>query len=801
VVSKSVPGKEGIPQDIEQLEEDGLTASPEPVTVPPPQPRKRRNRRKAKAQASEKATSKKTRPFFLRFWVLLPLTLGLTALAGGIVLERERQALIRELPNPDLVLTYARPETLTIKAADGMILQKIGPITRDPLKLEKMPKLLVEAFIASEDRRFYQHKGVDYQAIIRALKTNLQAGEVVEGGSTITQQLARIVFLDQDQSFKRKIREALLAQKIESEISKSEILERYLNLVYLGSGAYGVADAAWIYFSKSVDQLTLAEMATIAGLPPAPSVYSPLIDPQLAIKRRNIVLGWMLAEDYITPAEAKAASQEPLEVNPSLPKYYKSLSPYFTIFVQKELAVDISPEDLKKGGLVLETTLNTTWQKIAEENLLEVVDQDGYYENFSQAALVVIDPRTGGIKAMVGGTDFGVSQFNRVTQAQRQPGSTFKTFVYTTAISAGFSPYRTYEDAPITIEGYTPKNYGGRFSGTVSMLDALISSINIVSLKTLLDLGFNPVIQMANHMGIQSELQSTYSLALGASEVNLLELTSAYGTLANKGLYAKPHGISRVLDAEGNVLYDAKSVSATKAVDPDSAAIMTWMLTNVVNRGTGRPAQLDRPVAGKTGTSESARDLWFVGFIPQLVAGVWLGNDDNQPTSGSSGTAAYLWGKVMEEITEKIPVENFPSLPQVENRKPVVKVEPIKPSRVAYGASSDVGEAFEAPESEWSGGGGRSYQDIPETVPDKPAPESGDPDSVEFGDPIPADSGTEPPPPESSGDPVETDPPPEIPVTPEAPEVPVETLPIESSEPPPPPPPPPPPLEFPASSQ
>lgn len=642
---------------------------------------------------------KRHRPFFLRLWFLLLVTLGFGATSGVKALENKRQALIRELPDVSAVLTYTRPNTLIIKATDGTILQKIGSLARDPKTLANIPEKLVQAFIASEDRRFYEHNGVDYQAIARAAKANLAAREVVEGGSTITQQLARIVFLDLDRSWERKIREALLAQQIEKTLTKAQILERYLNLVYLGSGAYGITDAAWTYFSKSLEELSLSEIATLAGIAPAPSAYSPLISPDLAKERRNTVLEWMLKEEYITSQEAELAIQAPLEVNPSPPKYTKSPYPYFTTFVQKELPRYVSSADLERGGLVLETTLNLKWQDIAEANLRRVVERDGYYENFSQAALVVVDPHTGAIPVMVGGTDFATSQFNRVTQAQRQPGSTFKTFVYATAIAAGFSPNKTYEDAPITLDGgYKPKNYGGNYRGTVTMIDALISSINIVSLKTLLDVGFDPVIDVAHRMGIESDLYPAYALALGASEVNLLELTGAYGTLANEGRYLQSHGISRITNAEGKVIYDAATYEPTQVIDRETVSIVTWMLTHVVDFGTGKAARLvDRAVAGKTGTSESARDLWFIGYIPQLVTGVWLGNDDNQKTYGSSSTAAYLWGEVMHEITQDLPVEEFPPLPEVEGREPLIEVAPIKPSKVAHGSVYEVGDRYEDP--------------------------------------------------------------------------------------------------------
>jgi penicillin-binding protein 1A len=591
------------------------------------------------------------------------------------------------LPDVAEVESYARDGTMTIKAGDGSVLQYIGPATRDEIAYDNMPDNLRNAFIASEDRRFYQHKGIDMQAIARAAYANLQEREVVEGASTITQQLARIVFLDQEQTYERKLREALLARKIERQLNKSEVLERYLNLVYLGSGAYGVADAAWVYFSKKVEDLTLAETAMIAGMAPAPSVYSPLVEPDAALSRRNVVLRRMQVAGKITEAEAEAAIAAPLDLNPSSPKNLYSEFPYFTSYVQQRLNEILSPEEIERGGLTVDTTLNVEWQRRAEETVQEAVARWGPGQRFEQAALAAVDPRTGEIKALVGGTEFGETQFNRATQAQRQPGSTFKAFVYTTAIAAGFSPYQSYADAKYVVDGYEPQNYGGGYSGNVSIRRALTSSINIVAVKVLVDVGFQPVIDMAQAMGIESELLSTYSLALGASEVNLLELTSAYGTLANEGMHHRSRAILRITNRYGDVIYDASDLKPQRAVDAETAAIVTWMLEGVVQGGTGSNAAIGRPVAGKTGTSERDRDLWFVGYIPQLVVGVWLGNDDSSPTWGASSTAASTWRLFMRDTVEGMEEEDFPDLPDL-NREGTIEAQPVEPGSVTASRAS-----------------------------------------------------------------------------------------------------------------
>ncbi|MDX2217239.1 MAG: penicillin-binding protein 1A [Oculatellaceae cyanobacterium bins.114] len=677
-------------------------------------------------QPDTQKSPRRRKPIYQRWWVWV--ILGISAsVGGGAVSAYDAITRIKgELPDTANVLTFVRDGTLTIKAADGSVLQQLGPATREKLSFDQMPPLLIEAFIASEDQHFYEHDGVDYKAIVRAVVANISAGEVVEGGSTITQQVARIVFLDQDRSIDRKLREALLAQKIEAELTKEQILERYLNLVYLGSGAYGVADAAWVYFSKPVGDLTLSEMAMIAGMPPAPSAYSPLVNLEVARERRNIVLARMVETGFITQAEMEKAVSTPLALKPSTPRNLYSNTPYFTSYVQQQLPNYVSQEDLELGGLTVETTLNPKWQQQAQETVIHAIENYGPRQNFTQAALVAIDPRTGEIKALVGGNDFNKSQFNRATQALRQPGSTFKVFVYTAAIAGGFSPSKTYVDAKFVVDGYEPSNYGRGYRGNISIRDALISSVNIVAVKTLIDVGFDPVIDMAKRMGIQSELMPTYSLALGASEVNLLELTSAYGTLAYEGRHIEPHGIVRITNRYGEVLYEA-DFETKQAVDQDTAAIMTWMLRGVVEGGTGARAQLrGRQVAGKTGTSEERRDLWFIGYIPQVVTGVWLGNDNNRPTWGASSTAARTWNDFMSEIVGEIPEEDFPDLPRLQGRRATITLRPVKPRRVtSQNAASENENAENASSSEAENNTEREQQDHSEPVDSSPKGEGG----------------------------------------------------------------------------
>ncbi|MEO1144904.1 MAG: penicillin-binding protein 1A [Cyanobacteria bacterium J06638_22] len=625
-------------------------------------------------------------------WTVLATIFGTTGVIGASY--HTIQQMRSDLPEPEDALTYTRDGTLTIEAVDSTILQQIGPATRESLDWDDIPTQVKEAFLASEDNDFYEHEGVAYRAIARAILANIRAGEVVEGASTITQQLARIVFLDQDQTLERKLREALLAQKMEQELTKNQIFERYINLVYFGGGAYGIADAAWIYFSKSVDELTLPEIAMIVGLAPAPSEFSPLVNQEVALRRRNLVLERMEEAGYITSQEHQTAAATELALTPSTPRNLDSRFPYFTQYVRQQLPLLIDPQDVEIGGLTVETTLNPQMQELARQTVNEAIADYGPGQRFTQAALVAIDPRNGHIHAMVGGNDFGESQFNRVVQAQRQPGSTFKTFIYATAIAGGVSPYKTYVDAKLVVDGYEPKNYGENYSGNQSMRDALIRSINIIAVKVLIEVGFDPAIAMAERMGIRSPLIPAYSLALGSVEVNLLELTGAYGTLATSGTHIEPHGITRVLNRHGEVIYEA-DFAAEQAIDQDSADIMTWMLRGVVTSGTGRNASLgNRPVAGKTGTSEDRRDLWFIGYVPQMVTGVWLGNDDNSPTRGASSTAARVWRNFMNPAVEELPVESFPELPQLRGREATIELQQVRPGRIqeARGPGDDASE-------------------------------------------------------------------------------------------------------------
>ncbi|MGA1621678.1 MAG: transglycosylase domain-containing protein [Synechocystis sp.] len=618
-----------------------------------------------------------------RFWLMLGFGLGGGVGTSALLWGFYQVEALTEVAIADVV-TYAAPGTMTIKASNGKILQEIGNVSHDTVELGNIPPLVEQAFIASEDSRFREHRGIDLQGILRASVSNATSGEVVQGGSTITQQLARLVFLTQDRTFARKIKELRLAQKIETTLPKDQILERYLNLIYLGSGAYGVADASYTYFSKPPEDLTLGEAATLAGVVPAPSLYSPLENLEAATQRRNQVLTRMAEVGFISASEAQAAIAAPLTVNPSPLKRFNREAEFFTDYILQELKAKLPEDQRQAGGLTVNTTLNPDWQAEAQEILKKSVEKYGKWQRFSEGAMVSVDPRTGAIKMMVGGKDYNASQFNRVTQAKRQPGSTFKPILYAAAIAAGISPNKSYLDVPIEIGSYKPENYGDKYSGgNMSLRTALTGSVNVVAIRLLLDVGWNPVINLARNMGITSKLEPTYSIALGAWEMTPLEMTSAYGTFAKNGIHVQPYAIQNVVNAKGETIYKAEH-QQTQALDPDSNAIMTSLMRSVVTSGTGRPAQLgDRQVAGKTGTSDEARDLWFIGYIPQLVTGVWIGNDNNQPTRGASTTAAMIWGEFMRDATKGMPVEYFPAMPKnPDARKPSIKAEPIKGRKV-----------------------------------------------------------------------------------------------------------------------
>jgi penicillin-binding protein 1A len=648
-----------------------------------------RDRKPSSSRAKRLPSSPLFVPACAAFAIGVGVSLGQVALTAAID---------STLPDASRITSFSRPGTLTVLDANGKVIVKQGPATREKLPPGRMPLLIRKAFVAAEDRRFYLHDGVDGVGILRALLRNLSQGSVEEGASTITQQLARTVFLSQDRTLWRKLREALLAGKIERQLSKEQILEQYVNYVYLGSSAYGVADAAWVYFSKTPEQLTLPEAALIAGMPPAPSVYSPLVNPEFALQRRAIVLRRMREAGYIDDGQLARADAAPLGLRPAEPKYFHNPAPWFTSWLEQELPSVLTKEQLEVGGLTVRTGLNKDWQIEAQKAINNGAGS-------MQGALISMEPGTGLVRAMVGGKDWQKSQFNRATQALRSPGSTFKLFTYTAAIKYGMKPEDTISARERCYrEGWPPKRFCIPGSGgSIPLVQALTRSINSAAVALAEKVGYPRVIGVARDLGITGTIGEYPSMVLGANEKTMLEMVAAYAAINNRGVWVKPLPFEEIYGPDGELLWNRR-VDAPKprrAVSSDVADAVMWMLQSVVRNGTGGNAALpDRPVAGKTGTAEGARDLWFIGSIPQLTTAVWYGYDENFKTGSSSAQAAATWGTYMSVVSKQLPAQEFPPKPTLTGSfQPYVppKRKPRKENESAARLQSD--EASPARES------------------------------------------------------------------------------------------------------
>lgn len=607
------------------------------------------------------------RPFL--FGGLLILSIAIGSAFGSLL------AMYHDLPAVRGLGEY-RPNVVTkILSSDGQKIAELYLEKRFWVPYDTVPQTLIDAILATEDDEFFKHKGLRLLSILRALAVDIRMGRMAQGGSTITQQLAKQLFLTPEKSVTRKIREALLAIQMERKYTKREILELYLNQIYLGSGAYGVEAASRVYFGKTVGDLDLAEAALIAGLPRAPSRYSPFKNLNLAEQRRATVLSRMKVEGYITTDEEKAANAEPIRLAENTQE--KSIAPHFVETVRKYLEKTYGPERVYREGLTVYTTLDTRLQEAAEEAVREGVAEVNEHVNAArlysdgvsvEGALTAVRPQDGAVLAMVGGVDFAKSRFNRAVQAKRQPGSAFKPFIYLAAIQKDYSPADMIVDSPVSFpdpqrEGmWKPVNFSNRFYGPVTLRKALENSMNVATVKLLNQIGVGPVIELARKCGIKSPLPEYLSLGLGAAEVSLLELTSAYSTFANMGLRAAPYFIRSVRDGRGEIL-ERREPAIYDAVRPEAAYVLTKMLQGVVENGTGKAARaLNRPVAGKTGTTDENKDAWFVGYTPTLTAGVWIGFDDNRPMGkGETGgaTAAPVWTRFMAEALRNRPVKDF----------------------------------------------------------------------------------------------------------------------------------------------
>jgi penicillin-binding protein 1A len=547
-----------------------------------------------------------------------------------------------DLPDTDELWKIGPKAELSLYAAEDELIARRGRRGGQPLQYKDFPPALVQAVTAIEDRRFFSHFGLDPRGLLRALTANIWAGRTVQGGSTLTQQLAKNVFLTPERTYKRKIQELLLAFWLEAQFTKQDLLALYLNRVYFGAGAYGVQAAAETYFNRPVQSLSLGEAAMLAGLLKAPSRYAPTRNPEAARARAMVVLGAMREVGHISEAQAVAVAGEPVSiVNRS------SDAAHYAV----DWTLDQLPDFVgrPRADLDIITTLDPRLQLAAERSIKSVLNQYGDARNASQAAMVVMSP-DGAIRAMVGGKSYAQSTFNRATMAKRQPGSSFKPIVYLAALENGLTPSQIYEDAPISVGQWQPRNYTQKYLGAISAQTALAKSINTVAVQVSEETGREKVIDMARRLGIRARLRPHPSLALGAFEVTLLELTAAYAHFANGGKQTLPHIISEVITSSGQVLYQRNAPKALPVVAPHHIGTLNEMLRSAVTQGTGQRAQIKNlDIAGKTGTSQNWRDAWFVGYTGALVVGVWVGNDDNSAMARVSGGGlpAQIWRDFM----------------------------------------------------------------------------------------------------------------------------------------------------------
>jgi penicillin-binding protein 1A len=611
----------------------------------PRQPPRRRTPRKGAAGKEILVRAGKLGAL-LFLWILI---------CGGIVLGY----FALTLPDTGELTRAERRPSVTILAADGSLLTTYGDLFGQPLTLKEMSPYLPKAVIAAEDRRFYSHFGVDPIGLLRAAFANLSAGHVVQGGSTITQQLAKNLFLTPERSLRRKIQETLLALWLEHRFTKDQILEIYLNRLYLGAGAYGVDAAARRYFNKSARRTSLYESAAIAGLLKAPTRFNPIRDRDKTAARTARVLAKMVdagfvANDQVTAALKAGASLAGVAVA-------RPGARYFADWVAEQLG-DFT--DTGGRDLTVITTLDARMQAEAEAAVAESLIREGGKMAVTQGALVAMSP-DGAVRAMVGGRDYNQSQFNRATQAQRQPGSAFKPFVYLAGLEAGLQPADRFVDAPMRIGNWQPRDFTGHYQGEVTVAEGLAQSINTIAVQVAQRAGISNIVAVAHRLGIGSPLAPEISLALGTNEVNLLELVSAYAPFANGGSGVWPHGIAEIRDGAGKIVFRRTGSGLGQVVGPDFAGTMNEMLSAVIGHGTGRSAALPRPAAGKTGTTQEYRDAWFIGYTADLVAGVWLGNDDNAPMNKVTGASlpAQTWRHFMLAATRTMPVRPLPSAP------------------------------------------------------------------------------------------------------------------------------------------
>ena len=566
----------------------------------------------------------------------------LASIWGTIVLGAAVVYFLARVPDPVLATLDDRPPNITILAADGSVLAERG-LRRGHIRVEALPDHLIKAVMATEDRRFYHHFGIDPLGLVRAVYRNLRAGAVVEGGSTITQQLAKNLFLKPERTLTRKLEELIYAVWLEQRFTKDEILELYLNRVYFGGGTYGVEAAARHYFGISARHVTVPQAAVLAGLLKAPSRYAPTRSVTLASARADQVLANMVDAGFLTEDQAAKAAALPLKLRA---KGDDTGYPYAVDWVAELLPEYIGEQD---GDLIVDTTIDAALQSVAQEKLRQLIDTEGRALNASEGAVVVLDPN-GGVKALVGGRSYTMSPYDRALKSLRQPGSAFKPFVYLAALESGYTPDSVAYDGPVNIGGWKPENYTDDYKGKVTLRYGMAHSLNTVAARLTAEVGPWRVVRTARRLGINSELHSQPSIALGTGEVTLLELAGAYAPFANGGQRVLPHVITRIRNSDGKVLYRRRNSTAGQVVALHYVGAMNDMLNAVLVRGTGKRAAIPGHVAaGKTGTTQNSRDAWFVGYTAHYVTGVWIGNDDGARMKKVTGGTlpAALWHDIM----------------------------------------------------------------------------------------------------------------------------------------------------------
>ena len=599
-----------------------------------------------------RASSRKRRSpvAFLIYWGMIATVWAAVAGAGVIAYQATK------LPPIDALAVPKRPPNIAILDETGALLANRGDTGGAAVRIADLPPYLPKAFIAIEDRRFYSHFGIDPYGITRALFRNLAGGGMVQGGSTLTQQLAKNLFLTQERTVSRKIQEAILALWLEHKYSKNQILELYLNRVYFGSGTYGVEAAAQKYFGHGARNVTLPEAAILAGLMKAPTRLAPNHNPAGAAERAGQVIEAMREEGFITEAMAKLALAHPAQ---AVRDQNASATNYAADFVMDTLDDTIGAID---EDITVSTTLNGGLQALAEAALTEALDRKGAAFGVGQGALVALAP-DGAIKALVGGHNYADSQFDRAVAAKRQPGSAFKPFVYLAALESGLTPDTVREDAPINVKGWQPENYSHEYFGPVTLTKALSLSLNTVAVRLGLEVGPKAIVRVAHRLGIESDLSANPSIALGTSEVTPLEIVTAYAAFANGGIGVQPQIISKVKTASGKLLYQRKGTNNGRVIDPNYVAMMNTMMQETLLTGTARKGSLPGwQAAGKTGTSQDWRDAWFIGYTSHLITGVWLGNDDNSPTKKASGgnLPVEIWSRFMRAAHQGVPPQPLP---------------------------------------------------------------------------------------------------------------------------------------------